>query len=51
MDWNRLLDPASLAVLIPVLGVVYWIASSVMRHRERMAMIERGIHPDSIKEE
>jgi len=48
--WNRLLDPGVLALLIPVLCVVYWIVASITKHRERMAMIEKGIHPDSGKD-
>jgi heme exporter protein D len=35
-----------LALLIPILAMVYWIVASVMKHRERMAMIERGMDPD-----
>jgi len=31
---------------IPVLVIVGGILAMVMRHRERMAMIERGMHPD-----
>jgi hypothetical protein len=37
-------------VLIPVLGIVFGVGyaaiSQILEHRERMAMIERGIHPD-----
>jgi len=38
-----------LALLIPVLGLVYWIVTSITEHSERMAMLEKGIHPDSGK--
>lgn len=31
---------------IPVLAIVGGILAMVMRHRERMAMIERGMNPD-----
>ena len=51
MDWFRLLQPDNLALLIPIvaiiMGVIYAITMAVIHHRERMAMIERGIHPDS----
>ena len=55
-DWVSLLrDPASatmvLAMAIGALAVIGGIAiavtKSIIRHRERMAMIERGIKPDS----
>jgi hypothetical protein len=47
----RLLDkPDILGVMIPILAIVgvitYAIVRKVFLHRERMAMIERGIHPD-----
>jgi len=50
MNWDRLLDPGALALLVPVLGVVWRILASLNKHRERMAMIEKGIHPDSVEE-
>jgi hypothetical protein len=49
MDWDKLLDPAVLALLIPILALVYWIVHAILKHRERMALIEQGIHPDSVK--
>ena len=51
MNWDLLLQPGTLAMLIPVLAIVYWIAHAVMKHRERMAMIARGIYPGSAKEQ
>ncbi len=43
-----------MALLIPVLviggGLVGWIGGLVLRHRERMAMIERGMDPNAHKE-
>jgi hypothetical protein len=43
-------DPGRLALMIPIIaiicGSVMAIVSSVIKHRERMAMIEMGIHPD-----
>ena len=58
MDWLQTLlsDPATgtpvliLAVAIGV-PVAVWgivaIVQTITRHRERMAMVERGIHPNS----
>ncbi len=54
MDWSKL-SADELAVSIPILailaGVVIALTSMWMRHRERMAMIERGMHPDHPPEE
>ena len=50
MDWNRLLEPASLAMLIPILVIIWLIVLAVVRHRERMAMIAGGINPDAAKQ-
>lgn len=36
---------AVFAVISIVVGIVF-IAKALIRHRERMAMIERGMHPD-----
>jgi hypothetical protein len=45
------LEPAILALLIPLAAIVggvgIGLARMWMRHRERMAMIEMGMHPDS----
>jgi hypothetical protein len=53
MDINALLNPATLALLIPLLvilgGIVTGIGSLIMHHRERMAMIERGMDPNAHK--
>lgn len=53
MDWMKMLlsNPMliffGIVVGIPVIvGGVTQIAKMLMRHRERMAMIERGMHPD-----
>ncbi len=51
MDWERLLTPSNLPLMIPivaiVMGILYAIVAALIRHRERMAMIERGMHPDT----
>lgn len=44
--FESLLDPAVLAMLIPILVLIGWIVWLVARHRERMAMIEHGVDPE-----
>jgi len=49
--WPAFLShPNTLVFMIPIaailVGGVMGVAKLVMRHRERMAMIERGIDPD-----
>ena len=55
MSWQQLLDEDTLVILIPivaiVMGGVVAITWMIFAHRERMAMIERGIHPDHPPEE
>ncbi len=50
MGWARILDPGTLALLIPILAVVFGgtgvIVRMVIRHRERLALIENGMDPD-----
>jgi hypothetical protein len=50
MDWDRLLEPAVLGMAIPILAIVYGIVHAILKHRERMALIEQGIHPDSVRD-
>jgi len=50
MDWDRLLEPPVLGMAIPILALVYLIIHTILKHRERMAIIEQGIHPDSVKD-
>jgi hypothetical protein len=49
MDFNALLNPGTLIFLVPVLGIVAGIVGMLVKHRERMAMIERGMNPDQPK--
>jgi hypothetical protein len=46
---DRLLSPQVLPILIPnvaiVGGIVFAITMAIIRHRERMARIERGMDP------
>ena len=43
--------PFLVAITAIVVGGIMGIAKLVIRHRERMAMIERGMHPDLKREE
>ncbi len=50
-EWPGFLsDPAALIFMIPIVAIlvggISGMAKRVMRHRERMAMIERGMNPD-----
>jgi hypothetical protein len=51
MSWLRDLDPAVVGALIPIVailgGFAFAITKAIIRHRERLAMIERGMHPDA----
>jgi hypothetical protein len=49
MDLNALLNPGTLALLIPILGMAWGILESWAKHRERMVMIEKGIDPNAYK--
>jgi len=57
MEWLKIFSqPDNLAItcaigLPIVIGGIIAITSIWMRHRERIAMIERGIHPDYPPEE
>lgn len=46
----RLLDPGIIGVFIPIVAIVAGgavvLTRQWFRHRERIAMIEMGIHPD-----
>jgi len=49
--WPSFLNrPDTLVFAIPIIGIlvggIIAIAKLLIRHRERMAMIERGMHPD-----
>ena len=49
MDLSSLLDPGVLAMSIPIVAILSGTAVAVMKHRERMAMIEHGMDPDAVK--
>lgn len=51
VEWPSFLsNPATLVLLIPIVAIlvggITGIVKLLLRHRERMAMIERGLHPD-----
>ena len=54
MHWFRDLDPATLSLLIPIVAIImggaFAITKAVLRHRERLAMIQKGINPDAYKQ-
>lgn len=54
--WVKLLsEPETLVFLIPMLAIlvggIIAIVKILIRHRERMTLIEHGIHPDYPPEE
>lgn len=40
-------SPFAIGIIAVAGGLIYVITIKITEHRERMAMIERGIHPDS----
>jgi hypothetical protein len=49
--WTRILDkPQMIGVMVPMVSILAFaiiiLIKMLIRHRERMAMIERGLHPD-----
>jgi len=50
MSWQRIFQPEVLIFMIPIVAVVVGgivaIVKLMIRHRERMIMIEHGLHPD-----
>jgi hypothetical protein len=51
-EWPTFLNrPETAAMAVPIAAIfvfgVIMIAKLLLRHRERMAMIERGMHPDN----
>ncbi len=55
-SWQDVLKPEVMALAVPILGIavggilgaISIISKAILRHRERMAMIERGMHPDLV---
>ena len=55
-EWPSFLTrPETLVLVIPIIAIlvggIVAITKLLIRHRERMAMIERGIHPDRTQEQ
>ena len=55
-SWIRLFSrPDTLVLMIPIVAIlvggIITIVKLLVRHRERMTMIEHGIHPDYRAEE
>ena len=53
MEWyDKLLNPAVLGTLIPLAVIIGFFTKSIVgrvtTHRERLAMIEQGMHPDQL---
>jgi hypothetical protein len=52
---EKLLDPGVLVFLVGIVAILVWGTVSIVRraieHQERLAMIERGLHPDRLGEE
>lgn len=51
MNWlDHLINAGTMPFLVPIvaiiMGVAYAIVIAVLRHRERLAMIARGINPN-----
>jgi hypothetical protein len=51
MDWAQLLthSPELVLITIPIAAIFSGTLVAVLRHRERMAMIEHGMDPDAVK--
>jgi hypothetical protein len=52
MPWTDLIsNPNTVAVLVPIVAIVVFgvivVTKLIIKHRERMAMIERGMDPNS----
>ena len=50
MEWLKELEPQTIGALIPVVAIIVGgivlVTKAIIRHRERLAMIEKGMHPD-----
>jgi len=55
MPWHEIFRPDTIVFMIPIVAIlvggIIAIVSMWMNHRERMGMIEQGIHPDHKPEE
>ena len=50
MNRQRILEPEIIVFVVAIVAILVWgaivVLKMVIAHRERMAMIERGLHPD-----
>ena len=49
MNWAQVITPELMIMTIPVVAILSGTVVAVLKHRERMAMIERGMDPDGVK--
>ena len=50
MNWAQvIITPELLVMAIPIVAILSGTVVAVMKHRERMAMIEHGMDPDGVK--
>jgi len=49
MNWANVVTPELLVMAIPIVAIVSGTVMAVLKHRDRMAMIERGMDPDAAK--
>jgi hypothetical protein len=50
MNWAQvIITPELLAMSLPIVAILCGTVIAVMKHRERMAMIEHGMDPDAVK--
>ena len=50
MNWAEVvITPELLVMAIPIVAILSGTVAAVLRHRERMAMIEHGMDPDAVK--
>lgn len=49
MNMADVLNPEMLVMAIPIVAILSGTVVAVLRHRERMAMIEHGMDPDAVK--
>jgi len=49
MNWANVVTPELLVMAIPIVAIVSGTVMAVLKHRERMATIERGMDPDAAK--
>jgi hypothetical protein len=51
MDWRQVMTPEILSLVIPIAAILVGgaiaITSMLIKHRERIAMIEHGMNPDA----